>query len=118
MLDLSDELRMQFAFAFQKDSEFGSLFNYNLTKAIQEGIHHHLETKWMPFEPVEYQVVEDATVLDYDNLIFPFVCLFSGLVLSILGILAEKIVFGILKSYLRHSSAAADTSTHVMMSKM
>ena len=80
------------ALAFPPNSELVETTNFFLLKLKETGLLHKMRTKWMPKK--EDEVPPTATVLGFENLVFPFLCLTFGVLFSVCTILAEKLQSG------------------------
>ena len=93
-LAIVDALRDQIAMAFQKNSEFTSLFNYHIISLKEKGILSNIQKKWLPanvlFGSNDNQLL-DAMELDYENLVLPFTFCVIGILMSMLILLFEII---------------------------
>ena len=74
----------------QEDSEYKKLFNYNLQKLYDAGILDYLAQKYMTSKG-SLATIKEAVPLGYDNVIFPSLLLFTGILASLLIVCFEKI---------------------------
>ena len=96
VLDLEDMIPTPIGLAFPPDSELLATTNYFLLKLKETGLLQKMRTEWMPTKKEE--APPTTTVLGFENLVFPFICLTLGVLLSICTVLIEM-----LKSFLRIS---------------
>ena len=89
VLDLDDMIPTPIALAFPPNSELRYTINYFLLKIKESGLLDKMRRDWMPAKKEEVQ--EGATVLGFENLVFPFLCLASGLILSLSLAFVEKV---------------------------
>ena len=76
-LNIIDSSISHAPFAFQKGSEFQSLFDYHLMKMKQSGIFERVNLEYTPDHPLTIGVTE-ADQLGYNNLLFPMIVLSFG----------------------------------------
>ena len=74
----------------QEDSEYKKLFNYNLQKLYDAGILDYLAQKYMTTKE-SLATIKETVPLGYDNVIFPSLLLFTGILASLLIVCFEKI---------------------------
>ena len=92
VLDLEDMIPTPVAMAFPPDSELRTTVNTFLMKIREIGILDKLRRKWMPvLSDNNKDEEQSATVLGFENLVFPFLCLASGLILSLSVAFVEKV---------------------------
>ena len=78
------------AFGLQQDSEYRELFNHHLKKLNEEGILDKLADMYMP-KRNSPQAILEAIPLGYDNVFFPSLVMFIGILSSLLMVCIEKI---------------------------
>ena len=88
-LKLEDEILLDQTFAFKKGSRYAEIFSFQIKKLREQGTLQKMRDKWFSQGPKPIPGREDpivATVLGFENLLFPFLVLFlgaiSGLVIS------------------------------------
>lgn len=90
------------AIGLQKDSEFTSLFNYELTRLRQSGLFERLEFKWVkkstPEDGSHRYFVQDILILGSVNLYFPSLVLLIGVTAGLVIVVSERVSKGISKS--------------------
>ena len=83
------------AWAFEKDSEFVSIFNYHIQKMQLSGI---MARYWQEVERklninIDDTKIQNVIVLGYENVAFPFLALLTGLFAALLQFGIEVAVF-------------------------
>ena len=79
------------AWAFQKESEILSMFNYHLDEMKQTGVIDRLGQTFMGDASKPLQV-QDINGLGYEHLAFPFIALLSGLCVALLQLGIETVI--------------------------
>ncbi len=95
-LKIIDGMGAHSAWALQKGSEFTDVLNYNLQRMFETGTAHQLYLKWTYLAANDYSAA-DAISLTYENTLFPFGLLATGLILAACALCAE----GLFKRLLR-----------------
>ena len=67
--------------AFQKDSQLAECFNHHLYRMIQSGVMSQINGRADKIHE-EFNRIDDAIMLSYENVIFPSLVLLTGLILS------------------------------------
>ena len=95
VLKIEESSTTHLSIALQKNSELTKLFDYHLGKMLQSGLIRKMRNKWLLKDRVSGTVNgnlgEAANPLGYDNLLFPFLGLVGGVILSGVIILAEYV---------------------------
>ena len=93
-LNLDDKIPDYLSFGLPPDSELLDMINHFMFKLRECGILHKLTQKWMPRKSQIgnrwEQIPETGTVLGFENLSFPFVCLGFGIVMAVTLICLEQ----------------------------
>ena len=89
-LVIKESLTQMVAFGLQQDSEYRELFNHHLKKLNEEGILDKLADMYMP-KRNSPQTILEAIPLGYDNVFFPSLVMFIGILSSLLMVCLEKI---------------------------
>ncbi len=80
-------------FAFQMNSEFLSMFNYQMIRMYQSGVHKFLLKKSsgfrIPDDTCGCPSIGSVSALGYDNLLFPTLILSSGMIMACLLMVSE-----------------------------
>ena len=87
-LEIIDGETMLKSMALQKDSEFGTLFNHHILMMIESGKIERIKYQWEGKHNQNYEM-EEAVVLRYEHVLFPYSWLALGITMSIPIILAE-----------------------------
>ena len=90
-----EKIRDSMGFAFQKNSEFTGLFNHYISRVEESGVLPSLKEKYLDPEPdpiTSYETLtgQEAFVLGYDTLLFPFMALAVGLAMAVAMLLWEN----------------------------
>ncbi len=93
VVDFEERVPSQMTIGLQKDSELLELFNYNILKMYQSGLHAQILYKWLregkPKDDTHRIFIEDAIPVEYDNVIFPSLLLLAGIVVALCLVLIE-----------------------------
>ena len=76
----------------QKNSEYVEMFDYHITKMQENGIVARFKHKWMYNTDKNNYGMAEAVTLDFENMVFPFMCLVVGVVSAATVLLAEWII--------------------------
>ena len=90
-----EKVQQSLAMAFQKDSEFVGVFNYHIHKMQATGI---IDRFWKEVERKQDMnkddtKIQNANVVGYENVAFPFLALLTGLFAALLQLGIEVAVF-------------------------
>lgn len=95
-LKMSSPFVTHLGFTFQKNSELLPLFNYHLLKMLESGTIDKISRKWKENDKPDgsrdvtaESSQQEALVLGYDNLLFPFLIIFAGVGLAFLFSIGE-----------------------------
>ena len=79
-LDIDEKFEVYEAFGLPKNSEFKGIFDYNIVKLRQSGILEQIRSiHFQNRRPdMNDEKANDAIVLGYTNLLFPFIILAGG----------------------------------------
>ena len=80
--------------AFQKDSQLIECFNHHLYRIIQSGLMSQINGRAENIHE-DFNRIDDAIVLSYENVIFPSLVLLTGLILSVSQLALEYFWTGI-----------------------
>ena len=73
----------------QKDSEFRELFNYLMMKLVEVGIIKRINMKWPDTSRDEDFSIPEPGSLGFNNLLFPFNLLATGIITAIISVCLE-----------------------------
>ena len=108
-LNMDDAVYQSNTLGLQKDSEFLQLFNHYIMKAYETGFFKRLFRKYYInlFIKENYEMVEPLP-LGFNNVMFLFICLATGVCLSIIMVLLELTLITV-KKLPKHRKWAAST---------
>ena len=92
-LDIQEFANFYVSIGLQKNSELVEMFDYQIIKMQENGIIARFKHKWMYNTDKNYYGMAEAVTLEFENLIFPFMCLVVGIVAAATVLLAEWILF-------------------------
>ena len=87
-LGVADAVTTFKSMALQKNSEFSTLFNHQILMMIESGKLERIKYQWEGKHDENYEV-EEAIVLGYEHVLFPYSWLALGMTMSVPIILAE-----------------------------
>ena len=92
VLNLDDQLYDHQAFAFQHNSELVDLFNYHINKMEISGVLQHIKNDWVYTGGVPDRSEDQpmAVILGFENVLFPFIVMGSGVLGSLVLSLLER----------------------------
>ena len=91
-LDIQEFANFYVSIGLQKNSELVEMFDYHIIKMQENGIIARFKHKWMYNTDKNYYGMAEAVTLEFENLIFPFMCLLVGIVAAATVLLAEWIL--------------------------
>ena len=87
-LGVADAAKLFKSMALQKNSEFSTLINHQIMMMIESGKLERIKYQWEGKHEENYEV-EEAIVLGYEHVLFPYSLLALGMTMSVPIILAE-----------------------------
>ena len=93
ILHLKDASKLSMSLGFKPGSEFLPIFNHELQRARESGLLKHALSTMnsdMPKDSISILGAQEAVVLGFENLAFPFICLALGCLMASIFALFEK----------------------------
>lgn len=95
-LDLEDQQYDHQTFAFKRESEFVDIFNFEIKKMEESGVLQRIRNKWTkPFDVTTAETSENGKIqaiqLGFENVIFPFIIITTGICTGVLLLCSEKL---------------------------
>ena len=88
-LDINEAIRLYLGYAVQKDSEFFTLLNHHIFLMIENGKTRRLIKKWEVSQYDQKYGMEEAIVLGYEHVLFPYAWLALGITVALPMVLGE-----------------------------
>ena len=95
-LDIQEFANFFVSIGLQKNSEYVEMFDYHIIKMRENGIVARFKHKWMYNTDKNDYGMAEAVTLDFENMVFPFMCLVVGIVSAATVLLAEWIVINVM----------------------
>ena len=97
LLDIVEKINVKDSIGLRNDSEFKALFDFHISQLKEAGVLARINHKWLeegkltPL-PGSQRNLASASTLGYENVIFPFLVLLLGVVISAVLILYERFI--------------------------
>ena len=90
---LQGKVKTPLCWAFQKDSELAEVFNYHLQKMRETGTMSYMRQQFNLNKKRDARKLQDAHVLGFENVAFPFLALLTGVSLAFIQVGIEFVMF-------------------------
>ena len=88
-LEMTDAAAVTYGLGFTKEAEYTDLFNFQILKLLQSGIVNRISKGWFPkYDPDDEMT---SSPLGYDNLVFPIIVYWFGVLFAVVISLCEKL---------------------------
>ena len=89
---MQGKVKTPLCWAFQKDSELAEVFNYHLQKMRETGTMSYMRQQFNFNKKKDAGKVQDAHVLGFENVAFPFLALLTGVFLAFIQVGIEFVM--------------------------